>query len=177
MKNIILFMILALTALSGTGCSKEDYTHLLTEPQYDQAKFRAEIGNLFYETHEKIGITTSFGFFIYSINEDKIITAFNLDATAAFGEDFFVEALLSKDGESIILSGYSHEKTIDDYHYRYDVEAGTLNKVEQTLKPNDTYPLPDQNRTAFKTSSWKAEDLAYYPKDASTPLYPFKNIN
>ncbi len=50
-------------------------------------------------------------------------------------------------------------------------------KEEEALDENDFYPLPDQNRTALKTGSWKAEDLAYYREDAGTFYYPFKDID
>ncbi|WP_312651569.1 hypothetical protein [Proteiniclasticum sp.] len=177
MKKMMLAIILSAFALTVTGCNNRDYNDLLTEPQYDLAEYRSEIGNLFYETEDKVGITTSFGFFIYSLDEDKLISAFDLDETKAFGEDFFADARLSKDEKSIYLFGYSHEKTVDDYFYRYDLENGNLYKEEETFDENELYPLPDQNRTALKTTSWKAEDLAYFRKDSGTPYYPFKDID
>ncbi len=147
------------------------------EPRYNQAQYRAEIGNLFYETDEKIGITTSFGFFIYNLNEDKLTTAFAVDRTKAFGEEFLVDAILSKDEKSIILLGYSHKEVIDDYYYNYELKTGNLHRIDKEVDNNEFYPLPDQDRRALETSDWTAQDLAYYPPNSNTPYYPFKNID
>lgn len=176
MKKILSSCILIILTLFGIGCGKPNYNHLLIEPRYNQAQYRAEIGNLFYETDEKIGITTSFGFFIYNLSEDRLYTAFAIDGKKAFGEEFFIDARLSKDEKSILLLGYSHEKIINDYCYRYDVKTGNLYKEEHSVDRNEFYPLPDQNRKAFGTNNWTAEDLVYYPPNSDTPYYPFKNI-
>ena len=176
MKKILLSCLLIILVLSVTGCIRTDFNHLLIEPRYDQAQYRSEIGNLFYETDKKIGITTSFGFFIYNLDTDELITTFALDEKKAFGEDFFVEAQLSKDEKSIILSGYSSMEVIDDYHYKYDLKTDTLLRVDQKVDLDELYPLPDQDRKTFETSDWTAQDLAYYPPNSDAPYYPFKNI-
>ncbi|HSR04093.1 MAG TPA: hypothetical protein VLM88_05855 [Proteiniclasticum sp.] len=175
MKKILLSYLLIILALSVTGCIRSDYNHLLIEPRYDEAQYRSEIGNLFYETDEKIGITTSFGFFIYNLDTDELITTFAIDEKKAFGEEFLVEARLSKDEKSIILSGYSSTEVIDDYHYRYYLKSNTLLRVDQKVDHDELYPLPDQDRKTFETSDWTAQDLAYYPSNSDTPYYPFKN--
>lgn len=177
MEKILLLCVLIAVTFLGTGCSKSNYNHLLIEPRYNQAQHRAEIGDLFYETDKKIGISTSFGFFIYNLSENKLTTAFGVDEKKAFGKEFLVHARLSKDEKSILLLGYSPDKIIKDYYYRYDIKTGNLYKEEQSVDKNAFYPLPDQNRTAFETSDWTAEDLAYYPPNSNTPYYPFKNIN
>ncbi len=176
MKKILLSFLLIILVLSVTGCIRTDFNHLLIEPRYDEAQYRSEIGNLFYETDKKIGITTSFGFFIYNLDTDELITTFALDEKKAFGEDFFVEAQLSKDEKSIILYDYSSMEVIDDYHYKYDLKTDTLLRVDQKVDLDELYPLPDQDRNTFETSDWTAQDLAYYPPSSDTVYYPFKNI-
>lgn len=177
MKKILLSCILIIATLSLIGCNKSNYNHLLIEPRYNQAQYRAEIGNLFYETDEKIGITTSFGYFIYNLKKDKLFTAFAIDEKKAFGEEFLVDARLSKDEKYIILLGYSHKEVVDDYYYSYDLKTGNLHRVDQEVDSNEFYPLPDQDRRAFETSDWTTQDLAYYPPNSKSPYYPFKNIN
>lgn len=177
MKKILSLFVLMALAFTVIGCSRSDYNHLLIDPRYSEAQFRAEIGNLFFESDAEIGMTTSFGFFIYDLGEEKLTTAFALDDQKAFGKEYFIEARLSKDEKTIILSGYSHEKNFDEYFYGYDIETGNLYKVEEIKENDELYPLPDQDRSAFETSNWTAEDLAYYPPNSDTPHYPFKNRN
>ena len=177
MKKILFSCLIVVVLLSVMGCNKSNYNHLLIEPQYNQAQYRAEIGNLFYETDEKIGITTPFGFFIYNLNADKLITTFAIDEKKAFGEEFLVDARLSKDEKYIILLGYSHMEVVDDYHYKYELTTGNLLRVNQKVDNNELYPLPDQGRKTFETSDWTAQDLAYYPPNSTIPYYPFRNIN
>lgn len=174
---MLLLFLLVLIAFTVVGCSKSDYNHLLTEPRYSEAQFRAEIGNLFFESDAEIGMTTSFGFFTYNLSEEKLTTAFALDDQKAFGVEYFIDARRSKDEKTIILSGYSHEKVFEEYFYEYDVETGNLYKVDEMNGNDELFPLPDQNRSAFNTSNWTAEDLAYYPPNSDTPHYPFKNRN
>lgn len=175
MKKIVSAIILSILALTAAGCSRSDDNHLLIDPQYDKAEYRAEIGNLFYETEDKIGITTSFGYFLYSLKENRMISAFDIDEHKAFGEGFLAEAVLSSDGNSIYLFGYSHEETVDEYCYRYDLATGNLHKVEESIAETELHPLPVQREGALETRNWKAEDLAYYPHNETTPYYPFKN--
>lgn len=175
-KYLSLFILIILTLLE-VGCNKSNYNHLLLEPRYNQAQYRAEIGNLFYETDEKIGITTSFGFFIYNLNEDKLTTAFAVDGTKAFGEEFLVEARLSEDERFILLLGYSHEHVVDNYYYKYDIKTGNLYREEQYIDKIEFYQLPNQDRRAFETNDWTAQDLVYYPPNSNTAYYPFKNID
>lgn len=177
MKGILLSCVLIIATLSVIGCNKSNYNHLLIDPRYNQAQYRAEIGNLFYETDEKIGITTSFGFFMYNLTTDKLITTFAIDEKEAFGEEFFVDARLSKNEKYIILLGYSNKEVVDDYYYRYDLKTGNLHRVDQGADNDEFYPLPDQDCRAFETNDWTVQDLTYYPPNSNTPYYPFKNIN
>ena len=83
-------IILGVLLLFGAACDKEkeieNYNSYLQPPRYSEAQKRAEIGNLFYETEEKIGIHTSFGVFLYDVEEEKMLTAFDLNVEKAFGE-------------------------------------------------------------------------------------------
>lgn len=173
-------IILGVLLLFGAACDKEkeigNYNSYLQTPRYSEAQKRAEIGNLFYETEEKIGIHTSFGVFLYDVEEEKILTAFDLNVEKAFGEGVLSETRLSSDEKGIYLFGFTHEKTIDDYHYYYEIASGSLYKKSGKAEEKDLFPLPDQDRQAFTTTNWTAEDLAYYPVGSLDPIYPLKGV-
>lgn len=176
MKNRLLLPVLVMFILFAAGCNKSNNNGLLIKPRYDQAQYRAEIGNLFYETKKEIGINTSFGIFIYNLDNEKLTTAFAVDEDKAFGKGYLAEARLSRDEKSIVLLGYSHDSVINDYYYRYDLKSGNLYKIVQDVSKIDFYPMPDQDREAFSTSNWTAQDLAYYSPDSENPIYPFKDV-
>lgn len=187
-RKFLLFLAFTLTITVFVGCESANLGNksnvkevncndLLLEPDYENAKYRPELGILFYETNEKIGLETSFGFFIYDYNVDKLEVAFKVDNEKAFGKDFFSGSRMSKDEKSILISGFSHVEIFEKHHYRYDIESGNLYRVEGNFNEEELYPLPDQNRSAFETNDWTAEDFRYYPPGSDTPYYPFKNLS
>lgn len=173
-------IVLGMLLLFGAACDKnkdiENYNQYLQTPRYSEANKRAEIGNLFYETEEKIGIHTSFGVFLYDVEKEKMLTAFDLNVEKAFGEGVLSETRLSSDEKGIFLFGFTHEKTIEDYHYYYEISSGNLYQKTGKVEDKDLFPLPDQNRQAFSTSNWTAEDLAYFPVGSLDPIYPLKGV-
>ena len=173
-------IVLGMLLLFGAACDKnkdiENYNQYLQTPRYSEANKRAEIGNLFYETEEKIGIHTSFGVFLYDVENEKMLTAFDLNVEKAFGEGVLSETRLSSDEKGIFLFGFTHEKTIEDYHYYYEISSGNLYQKTGKAEDKDLFPLPDQNRQAFSTSNWTAEDLAYFPVGSLDPIYPLKGV-
>lgn len=105
-----------------------------------------------------------------------MLAAFNLNVEKAFGEGALLETRLSSDEKGIYLFGFTHEKTIEGYHYYYEISSGNLYKKSSKAENKDLFPMPDQNRKAFTTSNWTAEDLAYYPVGSLDPIYPLKGV-
>lgn len=158
---------------------QKDYNHLIKEPDYKNAQFRAELGTLFYETDERIGFSSSFGVFIYNIKTEKLEAAFRIDAKEAFGEDYFTEYRMMKDEENIEITAFSHQDVFSEYYYEYSLKDKNLYKVEAATKRKDIYPLPDEDRRmeAFYGSNWGLGGFIYNPIGSDKPLYPFKDLD
>nr|WP_300005032.1 hypothetical protein [Tissierella sp.] len=158
---------------------RQTYNELIKTPDYENAKYRADIGTLFYESDERIGFSTSFGIFIYNIKSEGLETAFKIDSKEAFGEEYNYYAQRMKgDEESIYIAAFSEKESFLDFYYEYNLEDGNLYKIEGLVEEKDLYPMPEEKRMmeAFSTNNWEAKDLIYNPIGSDRLLYPFKDV-
>lgn len=182
MKRKLVSFTLILLLVTLVGCQSNEkqvelYNHLLTQPDYENAVYRAEIGILFYETEEKVGFQTSFGIFLYNYKTEELETAIKLKQDAFDASKGYIsQALMSEDERQIIISAFSHVDVFSEYYYIYDIESGNLYLEKGNFKDRERFPVPNSSRNAFDTGDWSAKDLRYYPPGSDIPHYPFKGI-
>lgn len=133
-----LFVIIILVVLL-VGCGKgSDRSELLKEPRYKDAIARAEVGYVFYQDENLVGIDMpGVGVFLSEYKKGNMLAAFNLDYDKL--KDMDISVYMSKSLDKILIHAGSMIKSFgESKFFAYDIKSKKLEEItEKEYQPLD----------------------------------------